>query len=208
MFNLGYKFFIINVQVVVLYWSTNVLISNVSSPIEVTRYNIAYKLLSIAMIVYTIITSPLWPAYTDAYTKGDYLWMNNMRLKMIKILLLSILACFFLAIFSHPLYYIWIGNEVDIPFIMTSLVAIYVSIFCWQNLNGTLLVAMSKVKLNVIILTIGMILHLPLSFTISTWFGCYGVIISMTLITLMYAVVFHLQVNRLLNKTASGIWNE
>jgi len=45
---LGYKFFIINIQVLVLYQSTNVLISNVSSPNEVTTYNIAYKLLNAA----------------------------------------------------------------------------------------------------------------------------------------------------------------
>ncbi len=94
LFELGYKFFIINIQVIVLYQSTNILISNVSSPNEVTTYNIAYKLLSLAMMAYTIITVPLWPAYTDAFAREDYAWMKNMRKKMQKILCISIIGCF------------------------------------------------------------------------------------------------------------------
>lgn len=208
LFGLGYKFFIINIQVLVLYQSTNVLISNVSSPNEVTTYNVAYKLLNIAMMAYTIITTPLWPAYTDAYARGDYEWMKKMRRQMQKVLTFSIAGCFAIVLFSPWIYNIWIGNEVDIPFAMTLLVAIYVSVFCYQNLNGTLLVAMSKVKLNVIILTIGMILHIPLSLLLSKFIGCYGVVASMTLITLSYGIVYNMQVSKLLNGTASGIWNK
>lgn len=208
LFNLGYKFFIINVQVVVLYLSTNVLMSNISSPIEVTRYNIAYRLLSISMMAYTIITSPLWPAYTDAYARGDYDWMTSMRKKMMKVLSLSVLGSIALVVLSTPLYRVWIGSEIDIPIQMTLIVALYVSIFCWQNLNGTIIVAMSKIKLNVIILTIGMLVHLPLSITLSKWLGCYGVIVSMTSITFVYALVYHIQVKKLLNRTAIGIWNQ
>ena len=55
---LGAKFFLIQVQVVILYQCTNILISNVSNPNEVTAYNIAYKYLGVAMMIYTIILSP------------------------------------------------------------------------------------------------------------------------------------------------------
>lgn len=206
--SLGYKFFIINIQVLVLYWSTNVLISYVSSPIEVTRYNIAYQLMNVSMMVFTIIMSPLWPAYTDAYTKGDYEWMKKTKKKMGQILLLSIICSLFLLALSQPIYNIWIGEKVEIPFVMTFLVFIFVCLYCWQNLNGTLIVAMSKMKLNVIILTIGMTIHFPFSLMFSKWIGCYGVLLSMIIISFMYAVVYHVQVNNLLNKTAYGIWNK
>lgn len=208
LFDLGYKFFIINIQVLVLYQSTNILISNVSSPIEVTTYNIAYRLLNVAMMIYTIMTTPLWPAYTEANAKGDYGWMISIRKKMQKILVLSIIGCFVLTILSPFIYRIWIGDSVDVPYSMTFIVALYVSVYCWQNLNGTILVALSKVKLNLIVLTIGMLLHIPLSYLLSIFIGCYGVIASMTLITVFYAVVYSIQVNKILNQTATGIWNK
>jgi O-antigen/teichoic acid export membrane protein len=127
---------------------------------------------------------------------------------MNRILLFSILACVIITISSPVIYRFWIGSKVEIPFIMTAVVALYVSIFCSQNLNGTLLVAMSKVKLNVIILTIGMCVHIPLSLILSKFIGCYGVLASMIIITLFYATIYKIQVDKLLSRTATGIWNE
>lgn len=206
LFGLGYKFFIINIQVVIVYQATNILISNVSSPLEVTKYNIAYKYLSVAMMIFSIITAPLWPAYTDAYVKKDFVWMKRMRSKMIRILLFSIIGCIFLTLISKPVYHLWIGDKVTIPSIMTIMVSIYVIIFCIVTLNGTLIVGMGKVKLNTYIVIFGMVIHIPLSLFLSRFIGVYGVLTSMILINIMYAIVYHIQVNKILNNTAKGIW--
>lgn len=208
LFSLGYKFFIINIQVLVLYQSTNILISYVSSPIDVTHYNIAYKLLNTAMMVYTIITAPLWPAYTDAYAKGDYEWMKKMKKSMVKILGYSILCCLLLVAFAQPIYKIWVGDSLNVPFEMTFGVAIYVSVFCWVTLNGTIIVGMGKMKLNTIVVSMGMSLHIPLSLLLSKYIGSYGVISSMVLVNIMYGLVYNIQTTRLLNRTATGIWNQ
>ena len=208
LFGLGYKFFLINVQVLVVYQSTNLLISYVSSPLEVTTYNIAYKLLSIAMMVFAIITAPLWPAYTDAYYREDYNWMKEMKRKMDKVFYLSVAGCLFLALFSGIIYKVWIGDQVDIPLMMTLFVTFYTIVYCWLTLNGTLIVGMGKLKLDVIIVVAGMICHIPLSLLLSRYIGCYGVISSMIFISFVYGLIYHIQVGKLLNKTATGIWNQ
>ena len=206
LFGLGYKFFIINIQVLVLYHSTNVLISYVSSPLMVTSYNLAYKYLNLAMMLFSIITAPLWPAYTDAYTKEDYVWMKNTRKKMGKVLLVSVLLLFVMVFISPIFYKIWVGDRAEIPFMMTLTVSFYVMIYCWMTLNGTLVVGMGKISLETILVVLGMIIHIPLSLLISKHIGAYGVLASMSFITLVYALVFHIQVDKLLNKTARGIW--
>lgn len=208
LFGLGYKFFIINIQVLVLYQSTNILISNVSSPMEVTTYNLAYKLLNVAMMIYTMITAPLWPAYTDAYARGDYDWMRNMRKKMTKILLLSMGMCVIITLMSPLIYKIWVDDSVEVPFTMTSMVCLYVMAYCWMQLNGTFVVGMGKIKLETIITVIGMICHIPLSYLLSNYIGCYGVICSMILINIFYAVIQHIQTTLLLERRAVGIWNK
>ena len=207
LFGLGYKFFILNIQVVVLYQSTNILISNVSSPNEVTTYNIAYKLLSCAMMIYTLITAPLWPAYTDAYARKDFDWMKQMRSKMQKILMLSIFACVLIVLASSPIYHFWIGNSVHVPFSMTIFVAIYVVIYCWMNLNDTLLVGMGKIQVATVMALAGMILHIPLSLLFGKYIGAYGVILSLVFINMFYAIIMNIQVKKILNKKAYGIWN-
>lgn len=206
LFGLGYKFFIINIQSVILFQSTNILISNVSSPNDVTTYNIAYKLLNIAMMAFTIITAPLWPAYTDAYVRGDLEWMINTKQKIKKILMFSIICCIITAICSPIIYKIWIGDKVVIPFLMTILVAIYVSLYCWNSMNGTMIVGMGKIELTSRICLVGMFFHIPLSYFLSNYIGAYGVIISMILINFFYASIQEYQVNLLLYKKATGIW--
>ena len=184
------------------------MISYVSSPLEVTSYNIAYRMLNCGMMMYTMITAPLWPAYTDAYTRGDYSWMKKMRNKMMSILRLSILACILLSLFSPFIYKIWIGNSVEIPYVMTAAVCLYVIIYCWNNLNGTLVVGMGKLKINTLISIVGMFLHIPLSLLLGKYIGVYGVLISMIGINLFYALIQHFQVKLLIEGKAYGIWNQ
>lgn len=208
LFSLGFKFFVINVQVVVVFQTANLLISHVSSPESVTAYNIAYKYLNIAMILYTNITLPLWPAYTDAYTKGDYEWMRRMRRKMNRVVLLCSAGCIVLAAVSHPVYRLWIGDRAVVPDMMTWMVAAYVIVYCVMNLNGTFIVGMGKVYLDSIVVGIGMIIYVPMALTLAHFFREYGIILALILLNIGYAIVFYVQTNKLLSGKATGIWNK
>lgn len=207
-FSLGYKFFIINFQVLVLHQTTNILIANVSSPIDVTNYNIAYKYLNIAMLLFSMIFSPLWPAYSDAYAKKDFVWMEDNRKKMNRILLLSIGLCMLFVALSKPFYWIWLGNNVEVPFMMTLMVSMYVSAFGWVQMNTAIINGIGKVKFQTCLAVIGMILHIPCSFFYSRFIGVYGVLLSMILINLVFAILYHIQLNKILSGTAKGIWDK
>lgn len=206
LFNLGFKFFIINIQFIVLYQSTTILISYISSPLVVTSYGIAYSYLNLAMMAYQIITAPLWPAYTDAYTKKDYYWMRNTRKKMIKLFLLSTVACFIMVLVSPIAYKIWVGDKASVPFCMSCLVGLYVCSYCWMSVNGTLISGMGKIQIATICAIIGMVVHIPFSFLLSRVIGPYGVIVSMTLINIFYSIFYVIQIDKLFNGTAKGIW--
>ena len=206
LWNLGVKFFIIQVQQIVLYQSTNILISNLSGPESVTQYNIAYKILNIVVMVYSIILTPLWPAFTDAYTKSDYSWMRNTYKKMVRIFGILVIMISVLVIISPIVYQLWIGDKVCIPFILTVAIAIYTIIHCWDTLQVTLINGVGAVKLQSYVIMIGLIVHIPLSLFLGRYIGIYGVIISMCVINVIYASFFTTQINKILNKTASGIW--
>ena len=206
LFGLGYKFFLIQIQVVVLYQSTNILISNVAGPNEVTYYNIAYKYLGIAMMIYTIFLSPLWPAFTDAYTKKDYKWMKNIYKKMSMVFVVSAIAVIGMMIISPFAYKIWIGEEVSIPIMMTIAVGIYMIIHSWDSLQVNMINGIGAVKLQTYITSLGLIIHIPLSLFLGKYIGAVGVVCSMILINLLYSSVFTLQINKLLNNKAIGVW--
>ena len=205
-FSLGYKFFLINIQVVVVYQCTNLLIANISSPEDVTRYNIAYQLLGVAVMVFNIVVSPLWPAFTDAYTRKDFQWMHLTRRRMIRLFGISALLCTLIVALSPFIYAVWIGDRVSMPFAMSVFVGIYVLAHCWQVLNSTMIVGMGKVQLHTIVAVMGMLIHIPQSLFLSQYIGMYGVLLSVILLNVTYGVIYYIQASKLLANTASGIW--
>lgn len=208
LWGLGIKFFIIQVQMIVLYQATNILISHIAGPESVTQYNISYKLLNIVVMVYTIILNPLWPAFTDAYTKKDYKWMKNMYKKMKKLYLLLCIMISMMVAFSPFIIRLWVGDKVSVPFILTLSIATYTLIHCWDSLQVILINGTGKVKLQSYVIMIGLVLHVPLSLFLGNFIGILGVVASMSIINIIYASIFTTQIRRILNRTAIGIWNK
>lgn len=208
LFGLGFKFFIIQIQIVVMFQTTNLLISNLSGPNDVTAYNIAYKYIGIGLMVFNIILAPLWPAFTDAYTRKDYAWMNGMYTKMTKIWVLTALVIAGMVAVSPIVYHLWIGNKAEVPLIMTVVVGIYTILHSWDSLQVILINGIGCVKLQACITIIGLVLHIPLSFLLGRYIGAYGVLASMTLIVVIYLTVFTIQIRKILNQKATGIWLE
>lgn len=206
LFNLGSRFFLIQIQMVILYQSTNILISRLSGAEEVTTYNIAYKYLGIAMMIYTIILSPLWPAFTDAYTKKDFIWMKSIYKKMKLIFGLSTVGIILMILCSNIVYEIWIGEKISIPMMMTCTVGLYMLIYSWDALQVNIINGIGTIKLQSFIVLIGLIFHIPLSITLGKYIGAYGVLCSMIIINIIYSIVFTIQVYKLLNQKANGIW--
>jgi len=208
LFGLGYRFFLIQIQYLVLFQTTNFLISNLSGPEDVAVYNIAYKYLNVAMMVFSIILTPLWPAFTDAYAKNDYRWMTGIYSKMTRIFYAVSIALFVMVIISPIVYKIWLGDKISIPITMSIVVSIYMIVNMWDSLQINIINGIGKLRVQVIVTTLGLVLHLPLSYLLGQFIGCYGVLCSMILIVSMYSLVMTIQAKLLLNRKAFGIWNK
>lgn len=208
LWGLGIKFFIIQLQMIVLYQATNILISHIAGPESVTQYNIAYKLLNVVVMVYTIILNPLWPAFTDAYTKQDYAWMNRTYRKMQQIYIVLCAMVALVVALSPLLIRLWVRDMVQVPMGLTLGIAIYTLIHCWVSLQAILINGTGKVKLQSYVILVGLVLHIPLSLFLGRYIGILGVVASMSVINIIYACVFTTQITRILNNTATGIWNE
>ena len=207
LFGLGVKFFLIQIQFVVLSQATNLLISNVSTPIEVTNYNIALRYLSIATMIFNIILTPLWPAFTDAYTKGDRLWMLYVYKRMTSIVLITLAVLCLMTLISPIIYNIWVGDKVSISFALTISVAIYLFISIWVSLQAVLINGIGKIELQTYVTLIGIVVHIPLSLFLGKYIGALGVVCSMITVNLIYSCVLTPQIIKLIKGTAVGVWN-
>ncbi|MBR1448441.1 MAG: hypothetical protein IJ588_06840 [Prevotella sp.] len=208
LFDLGYKFFILQIQVLVVGQTTNFLVSYVSGPIDVTSYNIAYRYIGIAFMSFLIITEPLWPAFTDAFAKKDFRWMNNTYKNMSKVRIAFEVFIIILILMAPLVYHIWIGDKTIIPMSMTIAVGIYFMAQLWMSLNITLINGIGCIQLQTYLAIFVSVVHIPLSVILGNCIGAIGVVVSLIVLNLLYAIVSQIQIRKVLSSTATGIWTK
>lgn len=204
--NLGVKYFLIQIQIVVFYQSTNFLISNIAGAAYVTEYNIAYKYLGVAIMLFSIILTPLWPAYTEAYTQKDFPWMRKTYWKLTRLFAILTASVIVMMILANYIYRIWVGSNVSVSYAMTLSVGIYVILHSWMTMQAQLINGIGTIKLQTYVTLIGLLFHIPLSLFLGKLLGSTGVILSMIIIESIYCTFFTLQINKIISNRAKGIW--
>ena len=79
-------------------------------------------------------------------------------------------------------------------------------IHSWDALQVQLINGIGTIKLQTYVTLIGLVLHIPLSLCLGQYIGAIGVVISMIIINIIYSSFFTIQISKLLNKKAKGIW--
>lgn len=206
--SLGVKFFVLQIAAIVMYSTSNILIAQLFTPADVTPYNIAFKYFNVVPMALTIVMSPFWSAYTDAWFKGDIPWIKS-TLKKLRLIwaVFSVGALIMLAC-ADFVYELWVGEDIIVPFSISVSLAIYVIIYGWTNIYTTFLNGAGKIKLQLYVSIIGMVLNIPLAIILSKWFGISGVILSSVVLLGINMILEPYQTNKILNKTATGIWNK
>lgn len=204
--NLGIYFFIIQIAVIVLYQTINVILSHVAGPEAVTEYNVIYKYISIPLMISATLVAPLWSAFTDAYTVKDFAWMARAYTNMLRAygVLIGLLLLLFIA---YPLAFkLWLHGKVDIHLEMVVIVTIHVAIVMWNNMHTVLINGTGRVLLQLLCYVLGLVANIPLALLLGHFYGAPGVIISVIVLNLPLVLIMRLQIKKIINQTATGLW--
>lgn len=205
--SLGSKFFIIQIAAIVYFQTTNLIISNICGAESVSVYNVTYKYLNIALMMLSIILAPIWSAFTDAYAKSDFPWMNRLFNKLLKIYVFCALGIFGLVLVSPIVYDLWLGGRLLIPLPVTVALALYMMILAWSQMLVTIINGIGKVKLQMWCSILVLIVYLPLSFFLGRLWGLLGIISALFFTATPNAIVAYVQVKKILMRKAEGVWN-
>lgn len=206
--SLGVKFFLIQFGAIVLFQTTNIVITQVLGPEKVTVYNIAFKYFSIMSMIFYIVLSPFWSAFTEAYSKQEFYWMNNSIEKLKKIWLFTIPVGLIMILIADYAYKLWIGNIVKIPISVSILIALLVLITMRFNLFISPINGIGKIKLQLYI-NIGIsLIYIPLAVFSCKLFGLEGIIGANIFVASVHAFISQKQLSKLMTNTATGIWDK
>ena len=205
--SLGGKFFIIQLSLLLIFQCVNIIISRNCGQMAVSQYNLSYKYFQILYMVSVIILTPYWSAFSDAYARDDYQWMNESFKSLTRMMLLSI-PVLIVMVFMAPLFFkVWIGDKVTIPFQLNVMVALYVMSQIFSGMHTYIINGLGKVSLQLIIYIFFSVISIPAMNYLSTKMGIYGILSALIIVYFTQAFVCRMQIRKLLANKAVGLWN-
>lgn len=207
---LGVKFFFIQISAIIMFSTDNMIITQLFTPADVAPYSVALKYMSIPLMLFSIITWPLWAAYSDAYTTKDFDWIKKTVKKLLNIWVVIIITTLFCLLISGKFYEVWLRGEIQVPFILSCFMGLYSILVAWNQIFVYFLNGVGKIKLQLIMGVFIIILNIPLSifFADNLKLGPAGVILATDLCLALGAVWTPIQYHKIITNTASGVWNQ
>jgi O-antigen/teichoic acid export membrane protein len=208
--SLGMRFFIMQGAALVVFMTDNMIITQTTGPQDVTPYNIAYKYFGIVTMVFTIVTTPLWSAYTEAYVKKDFSWIRQATKKVYKLWGLVFVGLVVMLLVSNYAYSFWVGDKVSVPFLLSAIMALWVLLSTSTMVFSNFLSGISKIKLSLWHSVFVSIINIPLSifFAKNLAMGSAGVILASVICVFPRAIFQPIQYWKIINGKAKGIWNQ
>lgn len=205
----GLGFFVIQISsCLVIFGAANIFITQFCGPSAVTTYNIAYKFFNLLVIAYTIILSPMWNAYTDAYVKGDMRWIEQTFNRALKLWGLSVVGGCIMLAGCQIFYHLWVGEKVIVPFTVSLSTLIYVCFFNLNNCVTYLINGLNKIRIQIITSLAFTALYIGIILLLGKKLGIEGVVLSMAGSYACISLIHLYQCRLLIKKKAKGIWNK
>lgn len=207
---LGYKFFVIQIASVILFTTSNILITQFYGPSVVTSYNIAYKYFSIALMIFTIILSPFWSAITDAYFKNELNWIKRVIQTLDRLSYVFVFCNIIMLLFVDKMISLWIGPSVKVSISVSIMMSLYFIVTLMSSVFNTFINGTGKIQIQFIASIVSILITIPLSFLFCKYysFGPAGIIAAILCITFPCLILYRIQYHKIITGNAQGIWNK
>lgn len=200
--SVGMQFFTIQIAVLIIFTTDKILITQLLGPEYVTQYDVVFKLFGLITFAHTLISAPLWSAYTDAYHRNDMTWIKRMLHKQLMIFGGVIVAAFAMSLLAKPIIAIWISYEMTVSQPLVISIGLFVLVSTWNNIYAMFVNGIGQIKLQLYTALIAMVINIPLAIFFVKWFdlGLSGVVLATVASLLLAAVALPIQVNQIIRK--------
>lgn len=206
----GFDFFIIQIAGIVMFSTDNFIITKLFSPQKVVPYNISFKYFSIVTMLFTMVVTPYWSSFTEAYVKKDYTWIRTSVKNIMKIWLIIPFLLFFMVLISGWFYHIWVGDKVNVPFMLSVSMAFFVLLLTFNVIFVFFINGTGKIRLQLYLSVCMALVNIPLSiyFARSLDMGLKGVILATVCCYIPGVILMPIQYLKIINKNDVGIWGK
>lgn len=169
---------------VIVLWSPALIIANRISAEAVTPFSIAQRLLGVASGVYVASVLALWPAYSDANTRGEFAWIRRAYRRSLRLWTgyTAVSMCVYLAL-GRWFIRVWTGDSSVVPDVGVLVACgLWFSLHLWSIAHSTLLNALNELRSQAVYTNAISLSALAMTWFIAPHWGPTGVLLVMGLL--------------------------
>lgn len=160
---IGLEFFIIQMAMIVIFTTDNVIISKLIGVEAVTSYNIILKIFQVFIFGFGILLVPFWALYTKAYFNKDKKWILKTIKRFNILFIISIFGIFGAVYFIDVILKIWLGRKLNYPRYLPLFCGIFAMIKIYADIFAIFVNGVGKLKMQLLGMIIGAVINIPLS---------------------------------------------
>lgn len=195
-FSVGLNFFTIQISLLILNSTNELLIAHFTSPENTVTYQIYNRIFFIFCTAYSVLVQPLWSYFAKAFVEKDFLWIKRIYKNSIIIAISFIITIFAVAYNFNFIIKYWIGNYTTSS-INTFIFALYTSLQILVFSSTCLPNAVNKLQWQKTTSLLAAIMKIPLVILMIDILESWNAIILVNCILLLPIVIGQFILNNL-----------
>ena len=175
----GSEFFMIQIAGLIVFNSDNLVVTHYAGPAQVASYSVAWRLVGYAAVIQTMIVPALWPAFSEAFARGDLAWVRRTFTRTMQLTMgTAILFALLFATEGRTLIRLWASNAAVPTQTLMLLMCLWALISTFMSNTATILVAKGETRLQAWCSLAAAVLNITLSILWVQRIGPPGVILA------------------------------
>ena len=202
-FSKGSKILFIQIGFLLIIGIDRLILLKYGSAIEVSKYEILYKVMSIVIFPVSIIMAPLWSSFTDAYDRNDVAWIKNVFKKFYLMMVVLLFTMIVLSLSFNTITSLWLKDFPYIEFFLIFIMGILILEIIWSTFHTDFLLGIHDMSYIILMIFIGLLLKfgfLYFSYSSSGALTIASIVISSILAYSVYNIGVPFHIKKLLKK--------
>lgn len=176
---LGGMFFVIQLAWLALFQTDNLIIAHFLGARSVTPYSVTWRLFTYASIFQLLAGSSYWPAYSEAFSRGDRAWVRrSFRINFAVTIASTLVLAIPMVFFGRWIIEKWAGPQAVPTFGLLCLMGVWSVINAAMSSQACILAGSGRLKGQTIYAVLAAIVNLALSIVLVQRIGLTGVILG------------------------------
>ncbi len=152
---LGSLFFVLQVGVAISFSADNFIIARTLGAVNVPEYSIPQRMFALITMMSGMLVAPLWPAYSEAISRGHIAWVRHtLGRSLLIVLALTSTASITLLLMAPRLIHWWVGPRIHPPIVLLTGLAIWTVTACCGDALAMFMNGGELMRFQVVIATI------------------------------------------------------